>query len=112
MRPVPSRGADADAFIEFLRTGVDRLYHGKWQDFRGGFGTAIEVDGLGIHVLHHEDNVGFAAGILSGVEFSEGLLRTVSKISCRSTMGALTLREGQPGHWSLTWGASVTERRA
>ena len=46
MRPVPSRGVDADAFIEFLRTGVDRLYHGKWQDFSGGFGTAIEVDGL------------------------------------------------------------------
>jgi len=89
-------------FIDFLRAGINRVYPGKWQDVTGGFGTAIEVDGLGIQVLHHEGNVGFAAGILGGMTFSSDLARTASKISCASPMGALTLREGQTDYWSLT----------
>jgi hypothetical protein len=109
-RPVSSslgQSVDSDSFIDFLRAGINRVYPGKWQDFSGGFGTAIEVDGLGIHVLHHEGNVGFAAGILSEMRFSPDLVRAVSKKSCASPLGALTLREGQSDYWSLTWGMKL-----
>jgi hypothetical protein len=108
--PSPAPAPAPDSFVEFLRAGIDRVYPGQWADFSGGFGTAIEVNGLGIHVLHHKDDVGFAASVLGGLEFSPDLVSTVAKVSCDSAIGALTLREGQPGYWYVNWGLKSHRR--
>jgi hypothetical protein len=92
---------DVDAF---LQAGIDRLYPGRWETIGGGFGTKIEVGGIGILIVHSDRFIHFAAGLLSGVAYSTDLIRHVSKQNCGSPFGAMTLSEGQLDHWMLAYG--------
>jgi hypothetical protein len=96
---------------EFIQAGVERVYPGRWKGIGEGFGTAIEVDGQGVLLVHPEDGpfLHFAGGVLSGLEFSEELVRHLGNVNCEIPFGALTLSEGQPGHWMIGYGFKIAK---
>jgi len=95
-----------DPLSDFIQDGAERVYPGRWQSIGGGFGTAIEDANQGVLLVHPEDRpfIHFAGGVLSGLAFSEDLVRDLGKINCRIPFGALTLSEGQRGHWMIGYG--------
>lgn len=95
--------------VAFIREGIERTYPGRWSTESGDFSTAIEVGDQGILVIHPPDGpfIHFAGGVLAGLTFSEELVRHVSKQALKTVFGALTLSEGQPGHWMLAYGFKI-----
>jgi hypothetical protein len=92
--------------VAFIRAGIERVYPGKWSPVGGDFGTAIEAGDQGVLVIHPPDGrfIHFAGGVLTGLTFSEGLVRYVSDQTRQAAFGAMTLSEGEPGYWMLAYG--------
>ena len=98
-----------DATAEFIQAGVERVYPGRWETVGGGFGTRVEVDGIGLLIVHSEKFIHFASGLLSGVTFSQDLVRDVAEMNCGGPFGSIVLSEGQPGHWLLAYGIKIAK---
>lgn len=99
-----------EATQEWLFTGIDYTYPGKRETNGSGFfSTVVTDDDVAILVLHDlaEGHFAVAAGVLSGVSFSEELVRDVGKLNSSSVLGAYILKEGQPGHWSINYGIKL-----
>jgi hypothetical protein len=91
---------------EWLFTGVDHAYPGRRGTNESGlFSTVVTDDGVGILILHHRvpGNFAVAAGVLSGVTYSEDLVRDLGKLNSSSVLGAYTLQEGQHGYWFMNY---------
>jgi hypothetical protein len=99
-----------DEINGFLQAGIDRVYPGKWEVVGGGFGTKVEVDNVGILVIHSDQFIHFAAGLLGGLEYSIDLVRHVSKQHCGAPFGALVLSEGQTDFWMLAYGFKLARK--
>ncbi|MDX6393199.1 MAG: hypothetical protein QOJ73_4262 [Streptosporangiaceae bacterium] len=98
-----------DAVDEFIQLGIENVFPGQWEVIGGGFGTRIEVDNVGVLVIHSDRFIHFASGLLSGLDFSEELVRRVSTMNCGGPFGSLVLSEGQPGHWMLAYGFKMVK---
>jgi hypothetical protein len=98
-----------DQVADFIQAGVERVYPGQWETVGGGFGTRIEVDDVGVLIVHSDKFIHFASGLLAGVTFSEDLVRDVAEMNCGGPFGSLVLSEGQPGHWLLAYGVKIAK---
>lgn len=93
---------------DFLETGLEHKYPGKWKGIFPG-ASVIDADGIGILVIHDRENglLAFAAGVLSGVAFSPDLVRDLGMLNSHTVLGAYTLSEGEPGYWSIRYGIKL-----
>jgi hypothetical protein len=91
----------------WLLQGIDRTYHGQWKG--NSFFTEIETGGVGIIVIHDLEAGVLAVGarVLTGVTFSEALVRELGKLNSSLVLGSFVLKEGEKGHWSIAYGLKV-----
>ncbi len=93
---------------DFLETGIEYKFPGKWKNLYPG-ASVIDADGIGILVIHNREDglLAFAAGVLSGVEFSPDLVRDLGILNSHTVLGSYVLSEGGPGYWSIRYGIKL-----
>lgn len=93
---------------DFLERGIDYKFPGKWKNIFPG-ASVIDADGIGILVIHDREDglLAFAAGVLSGVEFSPDLVRDLGRLNSDIVLGSYVLSEGQSGYWSIRYGIKL-----
>jgi hypothetical protein len=89
----------------WLLQGMEHIYPGKVETFAPGLGSTVVTDGVGILIIHNRENqsLAVAGGVLSGLNYSEDLVRAMGRLNTSAVLGAYVLREGQRDHWSVNY---------
>lgn len=94
---------------EFVKEALEHLYSGRWEEYGGGLGSHLVVDGVGMLIYYGDDSsVKFYAGAASGLTLTHQLCDQVAAINIGTHTGSFFLsRIADSEQWNLIYIAKL-----